>query len=127
MEMENKFFEDLDKVVRPKWSAICEKMKGESIVSIEIEIDNCDIKEVFNKYLEDNKDYFHIHLATSSYDRRRCLDINYYYKGKRVDPICYYVKPKCAKRASQLDILRECIRQDTNNPDIRHLEMPDKK
>ena len=51
--------------------------------------------------------------------------VEYFYKDMHVEPICHYIHSKEHKAVSTLTILRECIKQDTRQPDIMSLEAPD--
>ena len=52
--------------------------------------------------------------------------VSYYYKGLKLNPDCYYLRPDEYYSPTVLDILQECIRQDTHIPDIKFLERGDK-
>jgi hypothetical protein len=48
------------------------------------------------------------------------------YKGIPIKPVAYYNRPDNYREVPTLEILRECIKQDKYNPDIKHLECPGK-
>jgi len=50
----------------------------------------------------------------------------YLYKGIIVEPDCYYLRPDDYHKVSTLTMLQEAIKQDTHNPDIKHLESGEK-
>lgn len=49
--------------------------------------------------------------------------MKYFYKNIELDPDCYYMRPHNYRSVSTLEILQECIKQDTNKPDIKKLEV----
>lgn|GEM_PF-7106607 len=46
----------------------------------------------------------------------------YFYKGSELEAKSNYILPENYITPNTLDILKECIKQDTHRPDIRHLE-----
>jgi len=50
-------------------------------------------------------------------------EMEYYYKGVKIDPECYYIRPDNYSEVSLLEILHECIAQNTHSPDIKKLEV----
>ena len=50
----------------------------------------------------------------------------YYYKREEMQPDCLYLRPKNYHPVSILQMLLECIRQDTAKPDIKFLEKGEK-
>jgi len=51
-------------------------------------------------------------------------NMSYYYRGCEVRPDCYFLRPKGYQKVSTLQILQECVKQDTHQPDIKPLELP---
>jgi len=41
----------------------------------------------------------------------------------KVDPDCHYITPKNYVHPNPLQILKECVKQDTYKPDIKPLEL----
>lgn len=117
--MEKQLFKDLDEIIMPLWNELYSKIKGYNVVEIEIKVNDENVKSVFNKYIENSKNYFSVNLAVKNH-----AYVNFYYKNKKINPVCYYVQPKGAKYVDQIDILKECLLQDTNEPNIKHLELP---
>ncbi len=50
------------------------------------------------------------------------VDVNIHYNGCKIKPDGYYLRPDDWVEPHLLDVLQECIKQDTYKPDITHLE-----
>lgn len=78
-------------------------------------------KELLNNYLgEDHNISVYINFSLNEYEGVR---FEYRYKNIEIEPICHYVRPNNSRFLTQLEILRECIKQDKYNPDLRDLEL----
>ena len=84
-------------------------------------VDNDESKELLNKYLGENHNIdIYINFSLNEYEG---VKFEYRYKNIEIEPICHYVRPKESRFLTQLEVLRECIKQDKYNPDLRDLEL----
>ena len=78
-------------------------------------------KELLNNYLGENHNIsVYINFSLNEYEG---VKFEYRYKNIEIEPICHYVRPKESRFLTQLEVLRECIKQDKYNPDLRDLEL----
>ena len=78
-------------------------------------------KELLNNYLGENHNIsVYINFSLNEYEG---VKFEYSYKNIQIDPIIHYVRPNNSRFLTQLEILRECIKQDKYNPDLRDLEL----
>jgi hypothetical protein len=110
--MNKEFFKEIDKVVQSSWEELQQLAKSikTQIMSIEFVVELDDIQ----KYGL-NKD---ILLVVNTYDKK----MKYYYKNLEIEPECYYNRPQKYYEVSTLDILQECIMQDSHTPNIKAME-----
>lgn len=128
MELEKKFFNELDSVVQIKWKDdIFPQVKLLNVISIAILIKDEKISQIFKKYIGDNYNKIDVVLSVDTTCYLKESKILYVYNNMEVKPEGYYILPDNAKYASMIDILKECIKQDTYKPDIKHLQKPDIK
>lgn len=120
--MERQLFKDLDDIILPLRNELYNKIKDYNVIGIKAEVNDEGVKSIFNKYIKGSEDYFSITVNFTV--GNLYIDVEFYYKDKRVNPKCYYIRPKGARYVDQIDILKECLLQDTNEPDITHLELP---
>lgn len=112
MMKDKEFIEELDEYAKPTL---------ESFSSL---INNSDINMIGWKILVDvPKDFIEKYSLVE--DIQFVLEDNkltYYYYGIKINPEAYYIRPDNYRNPSILEILQECIKQDTYKPDIKHLE-----
>jgi hypothetical protein len=115
--MNNKLFkEELDKITQEEWHKIHELIVSNcsNVISIRFEIKLPDsILEQF--WLNKNLRF----IITASVGD---MVIEFNYKGRKIDPVNYYLRPNEYHEVSMLQILQQCIIQDTHSPDIMFLE-----
>lgn len=112
--MNKEFFKEIDDSVQLSWKELQQLSKSikTQIMSIEFVVELNDIQK--QKYGL-NKD---ILLVVNTYDKK----MKYYYKKLEINPECYYNSPKKYYKVFTLDILQECIIQDTHTPNIKPME-----
>ena len=110
------FIKELDIIIKrdytEKFFAI---IKDDAINSTTLNIFNDDIKKLFKDYNLGE----HISIKLGVPD----CQVSYYYKGCKMEPICYWLRPDNYREVSIIEMLLECIKQDTHRPDIKHLEV----
>lgn len=111
-EKTEEFIRQLDEVNQKKWAEIYKALKNVT--------DICSIG--FNIYPSEE---FLSNFGLNADINFSVINgkVEYYYKGVKVDPICYYIRPDNYNEVSLLEILQECIAQDTYTPDIKKLEV----
>lgn len=78
-------------------------------------------KKLLDEYLgEGHNISIYINFSLNEYEG---VKFEYRYKNIEIEPIIHYVRPKDSRFLTQLEILRECIKQDKYNPDLRDLEL----
>jgi hypothetical protein len=110
--MNEEFIKDLDSMAKPTWSEIFKRLKGTTVINVEFRVD-VDYEFLLKYKLNEN-----ITFIVDSSDGQ----MNYYYKGRKMEPVHYYLRPANYTEVSTLRMLQECIKQDTNTPDIRKIE-----
>ena len=106
------FTEELSKYVESKSKEMVKFAEDSKLTILNIEV----LVEVGEEFLAKwglNKDII-FHLRN-----HKCI---YLYKNIEVDPDCYWLRPVDAKEVGTLAILKECIKQSTYRPSIKHLE-----
>jgi hypothetical protein len=115
--MENqteKFIQEIDVLFKEKWAEIFKALKDiAGIQSIEYGIDPS--QEMLSKYGLNGD----INFSANS----RTEQASYYYKGIKIEPLSFFILPDNSKEVSLLDLLQECIAQDTYEPNIKHLQV----
>ncbi len=113
--MNDKFFKTLDTEVRKQWKKIISHLTDDlHITGFEFEVILSD------ETLHDfglNPDIRFLIKATP-----RGGETKYHYKGIPIDPQGYYILPDDYREAPTIEILLECIKQDSFKPDIKHLQ-----
>lgn len=122
--MERQLFKDLDEIIMPICNELYNKIKDYNVIGIKLEVNDENVKSIFNKYIKSSEDYFSITINFTVKNLHG--EVDFYYKDKKINPKCYYIRPKGVRYVDQIDILKECLLQDTNEPDITHLELPNK-
>jgi len=117
----NDFIKDLDIFATNTWKCFFEAVKDTGIKSdiFSVELFVSVDEEFLNKYDLNNKITFMLH---SKNGKGKTI---YLYNGMKIEPNCYYVRPKGYQIVSTLEMLQEAIKQNTYKPDITHLEMPE--
>jgi hypothetical protein len=115
MNIEEKFIEDLDILSKEQYKEtakiICE---CDNIISFKFIVDiSDDMKEKYSL----NDDIEFVIDANPE-----VAQMEYHYKGMKMEPVCHYIRPENYHEVSELTMLHECIKQDTHKPNIIHLE-----
>lgn len=115
--MDKELFKELDKVVQPAYTKIATALIeiDSRVISFKYEVE---LEESILKTFGLNKDIRFIVEVKSPRD----AETNYYYKGVKLDPIHYHLRPDDYHEVSTLRMLQECIAQDTYRSDIMYLE-----
>lgn len=113
--MENEFLKFLKKHSTEQW-----KLMEDTIISFgcivnlkwEVKID----KEMLEEFLLSDKVQF---FMVSDADGHKFM---YHFDGIPIDPVSYYILPEGTRNVDVLEILQECVKQNTHKPDIKHLQ-----
>lgn len=115
-ELEDKFRKELDKVIQAAWvklgKVIDDTGVGVSRIDFHVNLDD----ETLLRFGLNNKISFIINATPD------VTKVEYYYDSALIDPECLWTRPENYQELSDLTILKEAIKQDTYNPDIKHLE-----
>ena len=114
MNKYKEFTEELDVVVQAAYE------------EVRLALKNCKVKVMSLEYkviLEDNV----LAKYKLNKDVGFIVDINegkmiYTYQGRKLEPKCYYLRPDDYHEVTTLQILQQCVLQDTHKPDIKFLE-----
>lgn len=115
--MNNEFILILDKHAKAEWKKIVEKLEGLdshiTVLHFEVLIE----KEILKDFglNEDLRFIVENNIGRTS-------PMKYYYKNLPVEPECYYMKPQNYIEVDTLTILRACVDQNTNLPNIKPFE-----
>jgi hypothetical protein len=107
------FIEELGKYTESKLKNVVKVAdnSGLKIFNIEVLIEVSE--EFLSKWGLDKDITFHLR-------NNKCI---YLYKNVEVNPDCYWLKPVDINKISTHAILKECIKQSTFRPKIKHLEV----
>ena len=120
--METKLFtNEVDAVVQSEWKKIIQIIQDANVkvLSLKFEIKLKD--DILTRFGLNN--YFRF-VAEFNPGESKML---YLYKDMVLEPINYYLRPEDYHEVSLLEILHQCIVQDTYQPDIRFLERGEKE
>jgi hypothetical protein len=116
-KLNDDFIKELDFFTVETWNNIKTDLKKfyDQIIEIKLLIKVSD--DFINKY-NLNNDITFICTINSPHKGK----MNYYYKELKLDPNCYYVQQSNHRDVTTIEMLLECIKQDTRTPNIQHLE-----
>ena len=110
------FINQLDELNKKEWTEIYEALKSVTDV-FSICFNIYPSQDILSKFGLTKDINFSV-INNNGYGKMK-----YYYKGRKVEPECYYLRPNNYSEVSLLEVLHECIAQNTNTPDIKHLEV----
>lgn len=123
--VEESFVVELDNVIQKTCKQIFKNflnLSKESNVELnDLEFDITNLPEV-QEFLKEKEldEFFNVIFKASI---RGGLKVDWQYKHCTLHPSGYYILPDNYKEANLYDILKECIKQDTNCPNIMHLQV----
>lgn len=111
------FTKELSKYTVSKLNKVAKvaESSGLKIFNIEVLIEVGE--EFLTKWGLDKDISFHLR-------NNKCI---YLYKNVEIDPDCYWLQPVDINKIGTHAILKECIKQSTYRPKIKHLEVKDDK
>ena len=116
MDKNKEFTEELDKVVQSEWKEAAKLIKDSKLRIISFSYSVLLSDDILKKYSLTNNIEFIVDTTSDS------GKIEYYYKGMKLEPVNYYLRPDDYHEVSTLSILQQCTIQDTYKPDIMFLE-----
>lgn len=120
--MKNNFKKDMDILVKEKVKEIIPIFQEYGIYEAHVEVNADKLDEILKKYFT-KEEYDNINVTLNINAIQNSCEVYFYYKKRRIESQGHYILPKNYKPVSTLEILKECIKQDTNTPDIKSLEM----
>ena len=115
-ELVDEFRKELDKVIQAAWvklgNVIVDTGVGISRIDFHVNLDD----ETLLRFGLNNKISFIVNATPD------VIKVEYYYNSTLIDPECLWMRPDNYQEVSDLTILKEAIKQDTYNPNIKHLE-----
>ena len=115
------FQEDMDKVVNDTIKHIIPLLKEKVLITGVFEPPKGKVSEVFSKHFAfDTKD-LGILISILEEDIRP-VKCDYTYKGLVIKPEGYYILKEDHRQPSQIEILEQCVKQNTHKPNIRPLQ-----
>lgn len=120
-DINKNFVEELDKIVQDYYKNVLQPaLKDLLLKNIKLLIPNDKIKPLLEKYNINKYIQIGLSLNASYYEPDKIL---VYYKDIEVKAKDDYISlPVRAKEPQLLDTIKECIIQDTNNPNVTKLE-----
>ena len=110
------FIKEIDDIIQRDYKEkAIEILNNPCISSMLLNLNNDSIKSVLDKHRLNN-------ISLKLELNNPTVRVHYYYCGVEIEPECYWLRPKNYREPSQLEILQECIKQDTFRPNIKHLE-----
>lgn len=115
---DGEFVSDLNKIVLDEYSKIRELINNDwgKLIEFKFFVDGGD---EFNKKFGLNKSIQFVITINKYPNEQKC---GYYYKGRKIEPDCYYNRPNNYYQPTIVEQLQECIKQDSYKPNIKHLE-----
>jgi hypothetical protein len=116
-KLNDEFIKELDNFTVETWNNIKTDLKKfyDQLIEIKLLIKVSD--DFINKYNLNNDIIF---ICTINSSTEGIMD--YYYKGLKMAPICHYTQLSNHRDVTTIEMLLECIKQNTHTPDIKHLE-----
>lgn len=112
-----KLFEELEKINQENYKKFIESLNSHDLEILTVTF----ITKLNNELIEEFELNDDISFSCEITPEKGKME--YYYKGLKVEPDCYYLRPDNYREVSTLEILQECIKQDTHEPDIKKIEV----
>lgn len=117
MNTNKEFFEQIDKISKEELTKLIKLIDGTQITKFTFKISLPN--DVMNSFsLSEDLSFL---VDSTPTDNK----MKYYYKNLPIEPIHYYLRPDDYHEVSTLEMLQQCIHQDTHKPDITFLERGD--
>ena len=116
MEENEKFFNELNIITQSNYKEIMKRLEGIDINLISLAFEASLNNDILTKYGLNDDIEFLTNIGQSQ------GQTDYYYKGDKLEPINLQIRTKDYHPVTTLEILQQCVIQDTNKPDIRFLE-----
>jgi hypothetical protein len=119
MEANESFVKELHEIISDDYKIrISSIMECNNIIALIMIMDDKNTLNLLQKYsLPHDK----LQIRLSVHDGM--IQVQYYFNRIKLDPVSNYILPKDYRQPSVLEILRECVKQNTHKPDIRRLEI----
>ena len=117
-DVDSDFFTELDVFVRAEYDKTIRTIKAMEISVTELGIRIPTSNEFLTKYQLNEKITFALSMTSNPYWK-----INYLYDGIEIKPDCHFITPDYYVPVPTLTVIREAIRQNTHEPDIKPLEL----
>lgn len=114
MNTNKEFFEQLDKISKEELNKLIKLIADTKITKFTFEISLPN--DVLKKFWLSEDLLFLVDSTPTG------CTMKYFYKNLPVEPINFYLRPDDYHEVSTLEILQQCIHQDTHKPDILFLE-----
>jgi hypothetical protein len=119
---DKEFLKELDLITQENYKKLFNALKDCPVKTYDLKFEVEITEEMKSKYgLDDNFRFF---AVLGGYEGPK---MEYDYKGIKLDPDCYWLRPDDYHEVSTLQILHECMKQDTYRPDIKFLERGEKE
>lgn len=115
---DNEFISDLNKIILNEYNKICELINNDwgKLIEFKFFVDGSD---EFNEKFGLNKSIQFVITINKHSTKQEC---EHYYNGRKIEADCYYIRPDNYYQPTIVEILQECIKQDSYKPNIKHLE-----
>lgn len=121
LQEEKEFTDKIDIIVNEKLKAFESIRKEYRIYMYQMFIDDERLTKILEETFGGESKYISLCIRFSLlYDAK--LDAVWEYKNKTIRPNGHYVRPNKSRFITINETLRECIKQDTNTPDVKELE-----
>lgn len=114
---------DISEVLQESWKNNIYPLFAQKIlVEGTFTLDEEKINSILDKHLGEGA---HKHIEVLYYvSKYKYIEnkVIYKYKHSEVQPVSFFIRPKDCLDITMTDILKECIKQDTYMPNIKHLQ-----
>lgn len=112
------FINDLNKIVLNEYNKIRELLNKSwgNLIEFKFFVNR---SNEFNEKFGLNESIQFVITVNNYPSEQKC---EYYYNGRKMEPDCYYIQPENYYQPTIIEMLQECIKQDSHKPNIKHLE-----
>lgn len=123
LQEEKEFIDKIDEIVKDKLDTFSPIRKEHNIFSYQMLIEDKRLDDILKEYFWEDGKYIRLIIEFSPTYFEPKLRAIWKYNGESILPKGHYVRPDKSRFITITETLRECIKQGTNEPDIKDLEI----
>lgn len=123
LKEEKEFTNKIDEIVKDKLDVFVPIRREHKIVAYQMLIEDKRLDDILKEYFWEGGKDIDLYISFSADIDVPKLRAIWKYKGGSILPKGHYVRPDKSRFITITETLRECIKQGTNAPDIKDLEI----